>query len=246
MLIATLLTLQVAADQPLIKVGPTTEGYRADVASFDVSQEVYVNAEIARKAAALCDNKQIDWGKFGSEATVEKDPARGSSKISGFFKEFRCVIAQEPIVASISSDWKASGADDADVRRLFESYYARRDAGDFNGSSAMLSPDVRPDKSDYAGLSDFNRALGIGSRRLTGVTWYVNPASAPRLGAYAALDFVGQYTGAHLYCGYLMLYRQGPGTYEIIREEQNVFHRNAEPIDPAQLEQMRSAMCRGD
>jgi len=246
MLIAVLLALQVAAERPLIKVGPATEGYRADVASFDVSHEAYVNAEIGRKAAALCADKRIEWGKFGSEAIVEKDPAKGSPRISGFFKEFRCVIPKEPIVASISSDWKASEADDADVRRLFESYYAQRDAGNFDGSSAMLSPDVRPDKSDYAGLSDFNRALETGSRRITGVTWYVNPASAPRLGAYAALDFVGQYTGAHLYCGYLMLYRRGPGTYEIIREEQNVFHRNAEPVDPAQLEQMRSAMCRGD
>jgi hypothetical protein len=246
MLIAVLLSLQAAAEQPPVKVGPTAGGYRAEVATFDISQEVYINAEIERRAAKLCGDKQIDWGKFGSEAKVEKDPAKAPPKISGLFKEFRCVIAKEPIVAGVSSDWKAGEADDADVRRLFASYYATRDAGDFGASSAMLSPDVRPNKSDYEGLGDFNRALGTGSRRITGVTWYVNPASAPRLGAYAALDFVGQYTGAHLYCGYLMLYRQGPGTYEIIREEQNVFHRNAGPIDPVQLDEMRSAMCRGN
>lgn len=246
MLIAAALALLATAERPLIKINSTADGYRAEVAAFDLPHEVYVNAEIERRAAALCADKQIDWGKFGSEAKIYHDPGKAPAKISGFFKEFRCVINKEPIVASVSPDWKASEADEADVRRTFDQYYAKRDAGDFDGSAAMLSSDIRPSSSDYARLREFNQMLGKGGRRITGVTWYINPASAPRLGAYAALDFVGQYTGAHLYCGYLVLYRQGPSAYEIIREEQNVFHRNDEPVDPAELEQMRSATCRGN
>jgi hypothetical protein len=156
------------------------------------------------------------------------------------------VVATEPVVSSISLDWNATQADDADVRQVFSSYYAKRDAGDFAGASSMMSADTRPTESDHPRLREFNKALGKGTRRITGVTWYVNPASVPRLGAYAALDFVGQYELPHLYCGYLILYRQGSNVYEIVREEQNLVARSEEAMDPTQLEQMRAAMCRGN
>ena len=244
MLLAALLA-QAVDRPPSIGIRKTGSGFRAEVPTFDVSWEAKVNGEIERQAAALCGDKQVDWGKFGSNVKVEKDPTK-PTRVSGYFKEFSCIVPQERPVASISSDWKATEIDEGDVRRQFESYYTKRDAGDFEGSSAMLSADVKPDKSSYPRLREFNQALGKGSRRITGVTWYVNPASAPRLGAYAALDFIGEYTGMHLYCGYLILYRLGPGKYEITREEQNAFHRNDQPVDPAQLEQMRAATCRGN
>lgn len=246
MLFAAWAAFQAAAETPPLKVSRVGDGYRVDVARFDISREAYVNGEVERRAAKICGDKQIEWGKFGSAMTIEKDPVKGPPKVVDYFREFRCVVAKEPAVSSISSDWKATQGDEADVRRIFTSYYAKRDAGDFAGSSSMMSADTRPSESDYPRLRDFNKTLGNGTRRITGVTWYVNPASAPRLGAYAALDFVGQYELPHLYCGYLILYRQGPNAYEIVREEQNLVGRSAEPMDPAQLEQMRAAMCRGN
>jgi hypothetical protein len=246
MLLATWAAFQAAAEPPPLKVSPIADGYRVEVTSFDMSREAHVNGEVERKASELCGAKHINWGKFGSEAIIEKDPAKGSPKITGYYKEFQCVDEKEPVASSISSDWKATEADDADVRRIFVAYYAKRDRGDFQGASSMMSMDTRPSESDYPRLRDFNKALGKGTRRITNVTWYVNPASAPRLGAYAALDFVGQYESPHLYCGYLILYRQGPNAYEIVREEQNLVGRTAEMIDPVQLEQMRAGMCRGN
>ena len=246
MLFVAWAAFQAAAEPPPLKVSRTADGYRVEVASFDLSREAYVNGEVERKAAELCGDKQIDWGKFGSAAIIEKDPAKAAPKITGYYKEFQCAVGTEPAVSSIASDWKATESDDADVRRLFMSYYAKRDAGDFAGASSMMSADTRPTESDYPRLREFNTALGTGTRRITGVTWYVNPASAPRLGAYAALDFVGQYELPHLYCGYLILYRRGQSAYEIVREEQNLVRRSDEAIDPGQLEQMRAAMCRGN
>lgn len=246
MFITALLAVQAAAEPPRITVISRSSGYRAEATEFDPTQEAYVLAEIDRRAAKLCSERQVDWGKFGSVARIENDAAKGPPKVTGFFKEFRCVIAKEPVVASISSDWKASEDDDADVRRFLAIYYGKRDAGDFDGASAMFAADARPEKSTQDGLREFNRKLGSGSRLITGVTWYVNPASAPRLGAYAALDFKGEFTGVHFYCGYLVLYRLGPGSYEIVREEQNLFERSTEPVDPVQVDSMRAELCRGN
>ena len=244
MLIAALLAMQAAAETPRIIVSTTAEGYRAEVAAFDLAQEVHVNAEIERRAIDLCADKPIRWGEFGSSAEIDKDLSKGPPKITGFFKEFRCVVPQAPTVASVPSEWKADPKDEADVRRFFETYYSKRDSGQFAAAAAMFQADMQ-EKPRVEYLREFNQKLGAGRRRITGVTWYVNPAAADRLGAYAALDFAGEYTGSHLYCGYLVLYRLGPGRYEIVREEQNVFHKGDKPADPAQLEAMRAAACRG-
>lgn len=244
MLFAAFLAVQAVSGRPDITIREIPGGYRAEAAPFEVTQEVYVNAEIDRRSSDLCGAKRVKWGKFGSLSRLERDPAKEPPKTSSFFKEFSCEVPTEPIVADISSDWKATTKDDADVRSFFATYYARRDSGDLDGAFAMFEPGTRPEESTKAGLLESNRKLGIGSRRITGVTWYVNPATAPRLGAYAALDFVGEYTGVHVYCGYLVLYRLGPGRYEIVREEQNMFQRGDGTADMAQVATMRSAFCR--
>ena len=76
------------------------------------------------------------------------------------------------------------------------------------------------------------------------MTWYVNPEASDRPGVYAALDFIGSYSGVHLYCGYIVLYRLGEADYEIVREEQNTFNRSTEELNPDHLAAMRAATCR--
>jgi hypothetical protein len=242
MLIGVILAVQASVELPRITIAQVESGYRADAEPFDISREAAVGAEITRRARELCAGKQIRWGKFGSQAKIDKS-SKELPKINGFFQEFRCVAPEQLIEAAVPDDWKASPTDDADVRRFFETYYNRRDAGQFRAAAAMFKPGIQENPSD-ANLTEFNRKLGTGARRITGVTWYVNPPDAPFRGAYAAVDFVGEFTGVHLYCGYLVLYRRGPGAYEIVREEQYVFHRGAEAPDPAQLASMRVATCR--
>ncbi len=109
----------------------------------------------------------------------------------------------------------------------------------------MFTPDNRSELSDWSTqMRVFNSQMSKGSRQLTKVTWYVNPEGADRPGVYAALDFVGNFPSAHLYCGYIMLYRLGLAKYEIVREEQSHFVRNAETPDPDQLTAIREATCR--
>ena len=143
------------------------------------------------------------------------------------------------------ADWTPTAIDDADVRKVFETYYAKRDSGDSLGALKMFSREAKADPAEFGTRTrKFNAQLGPGRRRITAVSWEINPEAADRPGIYAALDFVGDYPAVHFYCGYIGVYRLGPGKYQIVREEENSFMRAKELPDPAQLTQMRAALCR--
>ncbi|MBA3526493.1 MAG: hypothetical protein H0T82_06190 [Sphingomonas sp.] len=246
MLIAVLMLFQVAAEAPRITITESLNGYRAEAATFDVAQEQAIKAEIEQRAADLCQGKQIKWGKFGSLARIGKDPAKGPPTISGYFNEFSCVAPQTRAFSPVPPTWTPAPTDETDARRTFETYYGWRDAGQFEAAAAMFQPEAR-ERPSFEEQRIFNRTLGLGSgkRRISGVTWYVDPPSAPHPGVYVALDFIGDYPALHVYCGYIVLYRNGPGSYEITREEQNMFARGAGNADPDQIARMRASLCRG-
>lgn len=244
MIVAALIGLQVGAALPSVVVRPKGDGFRAEAGTFELEQSAAIHAEIEGRASELCAGKSIKWGEFGSLTELGRDPGSKPAKISGYYQEFSCVTAERAVEAEVLDDWKAGPGDETDARRFFETYYARRDAGDIEGAYSLFAPEARPESSKEH-VRDFNRSIGSGNRRITRVTWYVNPPEAPRRGAYVALDFVGEYAGVHVYCGYLMLYRLGAGRYEIVREEQNMFERGDGSADPYQIESMRAAVCRG-
>jgi hypothetical protein len=243
MIVALMLGL---AALPTITIDQTTEGYVAKIATFDVRQQAEVDAEIDRRAASVCADRDIYWGKFRSLTKIGKNPRAEPAPVTGYIKQFSCVAREQASYPAPPSDWKATSADERDAVAVLNSYYARRDRGDFMGALAMFEPGVLGDLASWsAEQAATNKKIGKGSRRVTGVTWYVNPDTAPHPGIYVAIDFVGDFPSTYFYCGYLALYRRGPGSYEITREEQNMFtHGDGNP-DPAQLEQMRGAMCRG-
>lgn len=243
MLIAVLIGLQTAAAVPPVTVMPKGDGFRAEAATFNFGQSAAVHAEIERRASELCAGEEVKWGEFGSLAELGKNPGSTPPKISGYYQEFRCIVSETLTHVELPNDWKPTAADESDVRRILETYYAARDAGQFDAAAAMFEPGVQEGRS-IEHQHEFNRKLGPGKRRIAAVTWYVNRPDAPRPGAYAALDFVGDYPNLHVYCGYLMLYRRGPGKYEIIREEQSIFERGDTTADMNQVAAMRSASCR--
>lgn len=246
MLLAALLSLRTTAALPNISVKQIDHGYRAEATAFEPSEESAVFAVIARRAADLCAGKQIKWGKFGSSMDLGEAPGTTPPKVGGYFKEFRCVAEQNTAASPAPADWKPSEADEAYVRRFAETYFAKRDAGEMDAAFLMYSPTAVEDRAEWMkNAREFNDKLGTGKRRITAVTWYVNPPAADQPGVFAAVDFVGDYPKTHIYCGYIGLIRRGPGNYAIVREEQNVFAKSDGQADPVQLEQLRAAMCRG-
>lgn len=247
MILALLLSMQSVAGLPQVSLQSSGDHHAVEVAEFDQSLASAVESEVARRAGEICSGRSVEWGKFRFDQNLGKDPGAEPVKVTAYRREFRCTDASQTSFGPAPADWKARPSDEADVRRFFESYYDRRDAGDMKGALTMFRPGMPDDPDSWAtGIREFNKQLGEGRRRVSAVAWYVNPEAADRPGIYAAIDFVGNYPAAHFYCGYTGLYRKGPASYEIVREEQNQFTKGSEPPDPQQLAQMRASLCRGD
>jgi len=231
---------------PVMTIDQTTKGYVAKIATFDARQQAEVDAEVARRAASLCGDRDVHWGEFSSVAKIGKNPRVEPAPVTGYTKEFSCVVRSQASYPAAPAEWKASSADEKQAVAVLNSYYAKRDRGDFAGAFEMFQHGVLGDLASWsAEEATTNKKIGKGTRRVTGVTWYVNPDGAPHPGIYVAIDFVGDFPSTYFYCGYLALYRRGPGSYEITREEQNMFRHGDGKPDPAQLKQMRATMCRG-
>ncbi len=240
-ILATLLLASAGAN-PSVTVTAKGTGYIATVDAFDVADEALVVAEIDRRATQLCAGKAVRWGKFGSVAKlVRKRPE--ASQMAGYYKQFECIAEVPRAFAAAPADWQPSAEDQAEARAFFERYYAKRDGGDFAAAAAMFSPSQGITRADLEARHRSDK-LGPGKRRMTKVTWYINPEGADRQGVFTALDYVGDYQSLHLYCGYLVLYRIGQGAYEIVREEQTQFAKNEHAPDPAEFAAMRNAVCR--
>ena len=244
MLVASL--LMTAAALPNIAIEQTPKGYVAKVATFDVRQQADVESEIGRRAADLCGRNEVRWGAFTSVAKLGKNPAAEPAPVTGYTHEFSCAAPNPRTYEPAPSDWKATATDVRDAVAVFETYYSKRDSGDFSEAMRLFAPGVLGDPASWATeMSATNKKIGRGKRRVTGVTWYVNPAGAPHPGVYVAIDFVGEFPQTYVYCGYVALYRRGSGSYEIMREEQNMFTHGDGTPDQAQIDGMRAGMCRG-
>ena len=228
-----------------MKYSRSGQDHVVEVGTFSPAMVPAVDADIARRALDLCVGKQVRWGKFALEENLGKVPGALPSQVKSYRREFSCIAADIRTYAAAPADWTASASDESDVRKVFAAYYGKRDSGDFAGAQAMLLPETRSELTSWSEqMRAFNIPLGKGSRRLTKITWYVNPEASDRPGVHAALDFVGTYPSVHFYCGYIMLYRLGPAEYEIVREEQNTFDRGTEVPNPDHLATMRAATCR--
>jgi hypothetical protein len=247
MLVALLLASAAPPGLPKIDVTPNQGGYRAKVADFDGTLLDRVDSEIARRAAELCAGKSIRWGEFRSQTALGRQPGAKPPRISGYVRGFSCTQPKQRVYEPAPADWKPSAADLADVQQIFKTYYARRDGGDFSSAFKLFAPGVIGNADSWAAeMRHFNKQIRHGKRRITAISWELNPEAAAHPGVYVAIDFIGNFPTTHFYCGYLGLYRRGPGAYEIVHEEQNQFARGDGTADLAQVAQMRAAMCRGE
>jgi hypothetical protein len=180
MRIGLLLALAGVATMPHITMEQTAKGYTAKVATFDLRQQAEVDAEIERRAASLCGDREIRWGEFSSLAKLGKNPSSEPAPVTDYSKAFSCVAPDPRIYDPAPADWKPTSADTHDAIALFETYYSKRDGGDFLGAMRLFAPGVLGDAANWAAeMTVTNNKIGKGKRRITGVTWYVNPDGAP-------------------------------------------------------------------
>ena len=129
----------VATSDPNITITRRADGFVATIKPFAVAEQGAVDAEVDRRAGELCAGKSVKWGRFGSVAGIDRRSDK-APEITNYFKEFTCISLQPRAHAAVSADWKPSLADESDVRRFFDLYYAKRDSGDFSAAAAMFDP----------------------------------------------------------------------------------------------------------
>jgi hypothetical protein len=240
-MILTLLAL-VAQTAPAIETNRTADGrYQLTVAPFAEARLDEVNEAVAAKAAATCGAQSVRWGSMRYTGQVNAGGARPSG-IGGYVRDFECV-ADVSAFAPAPADWKPSSRDEADARRATEQFYAAIDAGAPDRAAAMYeSGAIRSDASWLTDLRTMTAQIGKGTRRITGSRWVPNPRGAPHPGVYVRLTFVGSFPGAPVYCGSINFYRQGPGEYRVVGDQEHYLSASDRP-DARRIAEYRANYC---
>lgn len=182
---------------------------------------------LAGVAEQLCDGRVPVWGhyKFNTNESVgEQSKAQASTQ---FEQDLTCdsgIAIAKP--GTPASSTPATEADRRDVEARTLDYLSKKDHGDFASADAMFSEDVisQVDRTKWReGRRAFNRESGLPkTRTVSGVTFYDDPADAPDLGRYAAVDYNARYGDRAFYCGYVVWLRQADGSYQLIREDESL------------------------
>lgn len=165
-------------------------------------------------------------------------------------QEMTCSDAPRPAPTgeAAPADWQASDEDVREVAALTRRFFAAIDSGDIDMAHRLWSDDQQtetPLDERRRSIEAFRVQAGRpGAAPTTRLTWYVNPAGAPRPGIYVAVDYERFYANLTMNCGYLIWYREGDGRYRLTRQEDSVMARNAGTPPPEVLAQMRqSSRC---
>jgi hypothetical protein len=157
--------------------------------------------------------------------------------VSEFRHEFNCAASADNTHQPAPADWVASPTDDADAQRVALAFAAKRDAGDFDAAYAMFDPVALHDRAGMIAALRKNNPTAGGSLRVTGIRWLVNKPDLPYPGAFILVSVIGDYPRLHFYCGYIALYRLGPGNYQVVQDLQSFL-----PIDPSNTPEHIAAM----
>jgi hypothetical protein len=183
-------------------------------------------AALAEVGKYLCKGEPPAWGHYTFETIEPQAPAKDMQASTKFEQELTC----GPAVARSGTPAPKTPATDTD-RRDVETrtldYLARKDRGDFVGADAMFLDEVLASLRDRAEARGqrgaFNAEVGApAKRRILDVTFYDDPADAPRLGRYAAVDYRAAYDSRAFYCGYVMWLRQADGSWRLVREVETI------------------------
>jgi hypothetical protein len=207
---------------------------------------------IAVRAVEHCAGRYPRLGqyRFVGNETIAPDGTRQSS--FEVRQELQCAEAPSArsTVPAAPADWRASPADEREIRNLTQAYFSLVDGGAVTQVREFCAPSrQRADEPEacVSRIEGFRRESGApGQHRLVAVTWYVNPEGAPTPGIYVAVDYERSYEKLLLNCGYVVWFRDSAGKYVLVREESGTLRREDSDGSPEFVAQARSLMhCRG-
>lgn len=194
-------------------------------------------AAVATDARRRCGGGELLFGKFIYAQQVSRGGAAGA--VTSYRREIMCHPAPVSGVTPAEPDWAATPADDAAARAAAEALFAAYDRGDAEAVLALQDrAAILADTAER--VAGWRTRAGRGRRVIGRVTWYVNPAAAPKPGVYVALDWHAEYDRLAVGCGYVVLYRRAGG-YRVMREETNMLRKD-QASTPDQLARARATL----
>lgn len=141
-------------------------------------------------------------------------------------------------------EWQPTAEQRERLLRDVTAYLTAKDEQRFAEAYALFTPiqkGVVPFSKWEADMRSVYRSAGaLEGRTLKKVTWYKNPANAPR-GIYAAVDFSSQFSELSLHCGFVAMQLQMDGSFGVAREEENsISKREMARLTPEMLQRIRA------
>lgn len=221
------------------------------------SDPVHGVVAITPEAIAVCGELFPHFGAYRFEA---RSPMAGIGEPGpeslNYAHDITCHDAPQEELATLSApvppapDSPPTEVDAAVVQALTRAYFQAKETADPDAAYTMLSQEMASYASPEAwaaNRSALNAKLGPGAETTVArITWYDNPANAPALGRYAAVDYGVSYPSNGFTCGYVVWLRQADGAYLVVREEEaQVTPDSIVNLSPEQVAGMRAQLqCR--
>ena len=182
---------------------------------------------LAPIAQRVCAGKMPTWGHYSFATKQAVDGPAGAKSTTLFEQDLSC--GDEGPGARPSTPAPRSRATEADrsaVEARTLEYLTLKDKGDFAAANALFVDDVAAlidGEDSKSARRAFNAAAGLPeARTIVSVTFYDDPANAPTVGRYAAVDYRARYPDRAFYCGYVMWLLQADGSYRMVRIEESM------------------------
>ncbi len=239
-----------------VEVRPVSaDGYELRVVLPAAVTEAQAQAALQPVADKVCQGRRAQLGRYRFEATdpVATGAAQDQAGTQTFSQQMQCVDGDALPAPPPGQPAPKTPPSDDDKRTVTEqtlAYLSAKDRDDFTAVRAMLDSHSVALLSSPEALSAriaFNQAAGEPKQRqVVRLTWYDDPAGAPRLGRYVAADYRGDFAHAGFYCGYAVWLLQPDGQFRIVRSEEGTLApADAEAIAPENIAATRAQLgCR--
>jgi hypothetical protein len=241
MLLALALTLVQADPLPGILLKPSPDGGTFVVAPFPVEQLNAVVAELGRRGAAHCGSKTLRWGRYDSaQQHVTEASGESGLRYGRYDQQFSCYDPANDPFPPAPADWVATEADNAAAMDFARRHLAALARGDVAALGTNWEPLVGLTPGELTiQAADFRVRSGGKTFKLARPRWLSNLASAAHPGIYAYVAFHAPHA-----CGYLVLYRARPATYQVSRQEVHGAPVPPEDLTPVQRAALADACAK--
>lgn len=196
------------------------KGYAFEIGDFDKDRTDTVMAVVDAEAKKQCEKFTVRYGRFSHNNRVEGN----KTILTGYRQAFQCIDPSKDPYKPAPADWQPTVEDDEDVITFATRYLGVMARKDVKAGKAMVEPIFEMTDEEWFSmvkpLSVSKASAAQWRPELLG--WANNPDGASHPGSYAVLKITGNMPDMALTCGYLMVYRHAPASYQVSQQSINL------------------------